>query len=81
MAVCSQHTAVRNPPKSIDIRGVCSEHTLFPAIARHPMSSKTKRKHARRAFAVEGTTGAWGVTVKLRMESKLGKGALHTTTA
>ncbi len=45
------------------------------------MSLITKEKHARRALAFEGTTGAWGVTVKLRMESKLGKGTLHTTTA
>ena len=41
----------------------------------------THRNHARRALGVEGTPGAWGVTVKLRMESKLGKGTLHTTTA
>ena len=61
--VCSQHTPFRKSVKCEEIPSYAPEHPLFPARTRHPMSSRTKGKHARRALAVEGTTGAWGVTV------------------
>ena len=53
------------------------EHPLFPARTRRLMSLKSQEKQDRRAPGVEGIGDAWGVCVKLRMESNLGKAALH----
>jgi len=57
------------------------EHSLVPAYWGRRVSAKTLETAIKTGIYSSGQPAASGVTVKLRMESKLGIGTLHTTTA